>query len=108
MVKGVIRVQKNSREFLIDLCEKSIVQEDEWDNRDTPESQMNVGKLWALLKCGCDFKAEFEGDGKTINVEVVHEGFMSMEGPSTYSKDTDYFYLPTPERLIEMDGTDWY
>lgn len=42
-----------NREELIELCERAIVDEGKWKNRDSHYSQLNIGKAWALLKAGC-------------------------------------------------------
>ena len=44
-----------TRSDLIGICERSIVAEDQWLNRDTAKAQIGVGTVWALLKAGCDF-----------------------------------------------------
>jgi hypothetical protein len=74
-----------TRDELIELCEKSIVKESEWLNRDSASSQQQVGKLWALLKAGCEFKVESEDPG-SIRVEVWFDGFMTFEGSGDLNK----------------------
>ena len=98
-----------TREQLIGICESSIVNEDVWSNRDSAMSQKGVGKCWALLKAGCNFKVLTEGgfvtDDRTIWVEIDFRGFSTFEGSG---KETSTFYLPTPERLKKSNGSDWY
>lgn len=104
-----------NREALLAICEASCVEQHKWRDRDSAEAQMQVGKCYALLKAHCDFKV-MEGepkagqcvtDERTIWVEVEYEGFMYHEDPEC-GRQKDTFYLPTPARLDETKGEDWY
>lgn len=105
-----------TREELIEICEKAIVQEKDWHNRDTEQSQCNVGECWALLKAGCDFEVVYEDemcatDETTIWLCVYSKGFMWFEDwgeDRDNSKEKHRYYLPTPKRLEEANGKDWY
>jgi len=104
------------RDYLIDLCEKSIVSVSKRMNRDTPDSQSKVWKLWSLLKCGCDYKILYEWtlvtDEYTIWIEVYYPDFNSfeywfdLEDRETLSYDN--FYIPTEKKLKERDWEDRY
>lgn len=102
-----------TREQLIALCERAIVPHNKWGNRDSAAAQRGVGKLWALLKCGCAFeimrRKKFGDicitDDRTIYVTVTLKGFGTFEGGP---KETEIFYLPTEKRLQEYSGDDWY
>lgn len=102
-----------TREDLIAICEKAIVPEAQWRNRDTPRSQERVGTAWALLKAGCDWRiAEDMYDKRpaerehTIWIQIEYPGFgtFDWEGP----EEDELFYLPTEKRLAERVGGDWY
>ena len=97
-------MKKYTREELISLCERAIVKEKEWCDRDTSHSQKNIGKIWVLLKAGCEFKISYEGSLKTnddtIWIYITYDGFESRE--------TDHFYMPTEKKLNENLGMDWY
>lgn len=103
------------REHLIDLCERGIVNQDDWSDRDTPRSQMRLGKAWALLRAGCDFQIVASmTDDRTMWVEISHRTFDSFEGcfDDHYCREShneeELFYLPTDKRLRGRDGKDWY
>jgi hypothetical protein len=102
-----------SREELISICEQAIVPETEWRNRDTPHSQERVGICWALLKAGCEFEIASHGgqcstDERTIWLTVKHMTFASFEYGRYGNDEYEIFYLPTPERLKQREGRDWY
>lgn len=114
--------KKYTREELIAICERSIVDVAKWNDRDTPVSQRSVGLLWALLKANCQFEVTYS-NGKfdnrtcvtnkdTIWVDAWFPNFSNMEdGFDLDNRDTMYketFYLPTVARLEEAKGEDWY
>ena len=100
-----------TRDELIAICERAVVQHERWSDRDTARAQEGVGKAWAFLRAGCDFHVITEGDlcvtdDRTIWVEITHDifGVIDWGGP----QETERFYLPTRARLDETDGGDWY
>ncbi|VXC06823.1 hypothetical protein [Aeromicrobium sp. 9AM] len=103
-----------TREDLIAICEKAIVPESDWSDRDSQRSQVKIGQAWALLKAGCDWHLadDPETDARTIWIEIYSQGFNWFEGGYDGRDDEfltrDLFYLPTPGRLIKADGKDWY
>lgn len=110
-----------TREELLDICEKSFVPQDKWWDRDSASAQLGVGKCYALLKAGCEYKILFtvDGDGcstddKTIWIQFYVHDFQWFEyGSESFDhrgvEDMDYhFYLPTLKRLEERKGGDWY
>lgn len=104
-----------SREELIDLCERAVIPEVKWSNRDSASSQMQIGKALQLLKCGCQYEVLFE-EGKnalctndeTVWIEVKYDGFKTFEYGDGAGKERETFYIPTDKRLKETDGKDWY
>lgn len=107
-----------SRESLISICERAVVDVSKWGNRDSPSSQESVGKLWALLKSNCQFEVLYENDGlctndNTIWLRVWSPKFshFDWDGFDLNDRDTmedETFYLPTTARLDYSDGNDWY
>lgn len=103
-----------TRDELIAICEQAVVPVDRWRNRDSASAQEGVGHAWALLKAGAEFQVITAGNlattDRTIWIEVDWPGFMAFEyGTSDRSNwDDATFYLPTPKRLAEADGKDWY
>lgn len=100
-----------TREELIDICERAIVSESDWGDRDSHQAQMQVGSCWALLKAGCEFKVITEGslrsDDRTIWVEIRSAGFSFFEyAEEDNAKESANYYLPNPDRLLQ--GGDWY
>jgi hypothetical protein len=99
-----------TREELIAICEKAIVPEKHWLDRDSYSSQKQVGECWALLKAGCKFKILTEGnlitDDQTIWVETEADGFEAFEYGGTEYRERETHYLPTEKRLKRKG--DWY
>jgi hypothetical protein len=98
-----------TRDDLIALCERGIVPESKWTDRDSAGAQMQLGKAWALLRAGCDFRlaSSPEQTEDTHWVEITYEGFDYVEMGAGH-ETTDLFYLPTASRLERKAGHDWY
>ena len=99
---------KYTREEIIELCDKSIVQQKNWRNRDSHEAQKNIAICRGLLLCGCSFimsKGTCETDVNTIWIEITADGFSFFEGGDS-EKET--FYIPTAKRLLDRINEDWY
>ena len=105
-----------TREELLDLCERGIVPEDKWGNRDSESSQRSLGEAWALLKARCMFRVRTKEnvkrpdsgcytDEKCVWIDVVTRGFDCFEGGA---HGTHTFYIPTAARLEQAKGGDWY
>lgn len=108
------------RDELIELCERAIVPEEFWGNRDSELSHLQVGRLWALLKAGCEYRVITESNKRqddfscvsnedTIWVSVSSRGFHWFENEDGDDYLTiERYYLPTEKRLEERQGLDWY
>ena len=94
-----------SREELISICERAIVPESEWGNRDSPEAQQQVGQCWALLRAGCPFTVNQDDNLGTYWVTIAHPVFDTFEHDPDL-REQSQFYLPQPDRI--EDGQDWY
>lgn len=98
-----------SRTELIAICEQAIVDQTHWTDRDSAHSMIGVGTAWALLSAGCEFRVLTKGnlktDQNTIWIEITYQGFQYFE---MHELSFDHFYLPTPKRLAERAGKDWY
>ena len=90
-----------TREELISICEQSVVPYPKWINRDSPSSQAKVGMAWAYLKAGCEFRIHEDTGEDIIWLELYHYEFED-------APDWHYTYLPTPKRIEESNGKDWY
>jgi hypothetical protein len=102
-----------SRQDLIKICEKAIVDVSKWDDRDTPITQQQVGIVWALLKANCIFEIE-KVDAGTIWLYIYAPSFRHYDCGEDFDinnkdqLDKEYFYLPTLERLKANKNQDWY
>lgn len=112
---ATVTAHRYTRGDLIAICERAIVPLEKWQDRDTPESQRKVGECWAYLRAGCEFhvtyEPEYRGDScvtndETIWLEVDHPNFGTFEWGG--NGDTQRYYLPTPARLEQHAGEDWY
>ena len=101
------RSEDDERAWLIALCERGVVPEGRWRNRDTADAQRQLGEALALLRAGCSFRiAESpESDERTLWVLITFKGFAHFEGDDEL--DEELFYIPTEKRLEARDG-DWY
>lgn len=97
-----------TREHLIDLCERGIVPELEWNDRDSAGAQQQLGKAWALLKAGCEFRvaSDPKSTADTLWIEVTCRGFGYFDWDG--EPDVERFYIPTDLRLRKRAGRDWY
>lgn len=85
------------RQRLLEICEKAIVPQERWGDRDSAAAQKNVGQLWALLLAGYEYRISWDDDLCATNKETV---WVVIE--------EDWYYLPTQERLDDRNGRDWY
>lgn len=104
-----------TRADLIEICERAIVSHDKWANRDTPGAQEGVGKAWALLKAGCDFRVLYPAgergeicvtNDQTIWLKITHASFDTFDYGAEH--EDELVYLPTPKRIDAREGRDWY
>ena len=99
-----------TREELIQICERAVVPQDQWNDRDCADAHYQLGKAWALLKAGCNFTVKVEDE--TIWVTFTVYGFRCFEyaDKEEYEAfaDKESCYLPTVSRLEERNGKDWY
>lgn len=95
-------------EHLIDLCERGVVPESEWRNRDSAEAQIQLGKALALLRAGCEWRVAStpKTTADTLWVEITYKGFAHFDWDG--GLETDTFYIPTDKRLRDTTGRDWY
>lgn len=105
-----------SRENLIAICEAAVVPVEKWRNRDSPSSHEKLGLCTVMLKSGCKFQVHMPVDGikdtcitdeRTIWLTVEWPTFNTFELGEGYEAD-ELIYLPTPARLRESIGGDWY
>lgn len=106
------------REELVALCEMAIVPIAQWHDRDSAGAQEQIGKAWALLRAGAEFKVRVRDrrlpeeatgcwtDDQTIWIDATWPGFRHFDWGG--APETDLFYIPTQKRLIERAGGDWY
>jgi hypothetical protein len=100
-----------TREQLIELCERGIVPESKWLDRDSHGAQSGLGKAWALLRAGCDFRdvssdSDLSDFGGTVWIRIYSKGFKHFDWDG--GLEDDLFYIPTAERLDRGNGGDWY
>lgn len=105
-------MKEYTREDLIKICDLALVKEEDWNDRDSYDSQIKVGQLRQLLLCGCEFKVMYDDGNCSTDDETIWL--------YTYAKDFGYFdyrdnekleehyYIPTLKRIEEVNGKDWY
>ncbi len=96
-----------TREELIELCDRGVVAQRHWHDRDSSAAQRQLAECGALLKAECDFEMSSDptSTDRTLWVRIIFKGFSYFEEGDWSS---DLFYVPTAARLDEKSGTDWY
>ena len=106
-----------TREELIAICEQAVVPVDKWGNRDSPSSHEKLGLCMVMLKAGCEFWIHTSPPARSDNRCLTSDRtiWLGIDWPSfsTFEygggdMNSETFYLPTPERLKEREGRDWY
>jgi len=104
-----------SRGNLVAICEAAVVAVDKWRNRDSPSAHEKLGLAWVMLKSGCQFHVHPPKAGESGCYTDDHTIWLTIEWPSfsTFeygggSENDETFYIPTPKRLRESVGRDWY
>lgn len=100
-----------TREALIELCDRGLVPQEHWYNRDSAKSQRQLGEARQLLLAGCAFELSDDprSDVDTWWVTIYSEGFNYHElGAEDGGLDVDLFYLPTAQRIERNLNGDWY
>lgn len=107
-----------TREELIAICEQAVVPRNKWRDRDTPGTHEKLGLCWVMLKAGLPFSIHPPAtsqsdrgcftDERTIWLSVEWPSFSDFEYGTGMNENSDTFYLPTPARLSQANGGDWY
>ena len=96
---------KYTRRELIHICKRGRVLYDDWSSdRDSHQAQSELMMAHLLLESGCKFKmsdSNLKTDDQTIWIKIFFDDWENGESWHT-------FYLPTPKRLKEANGKDWY
>ena len=92
---------------LIDICEKSFIKEDNWNNRDSESAQRQLGECYVLLKDGCEYKINENSTDNFILLTIYSKGFTYFDWGNNVKEEREY-YIPTYKRLEETNGKDWY
>lgn len=90
---------------MIDLCQRASVPESEWRDRDSEGAQRQVGECLMLLRAGCKFEVDPKVEYGSYSLEIWSKGFQYFE---IHEMRSDFFYVPTAERLAGAAGKDWY
>lgn len=129
---------KITREELIQICKDAVVPCEKWIDRDSCAAQLGVQSIYAGLTAGVSYSCDIEDDTlwitfrkPTKNQKAKFE-HLSVDTLDDYlawyyktyggNSDPEMFwgcgidwnstylvgYLPTRERLIEVNGGDWY
>jgi len=98
-----------TRQELITLCNRGVVPQTHWHNRDSAGAQIQLATARTLLLAGCEFRLDDTeptiSDKNTWWIEVTYKGFNYFEEGELSTK---LFYVPTDVRLIQTAGKDWY
>lgn len=108
-----------TREKLIEICERAIVNIDAWNSEDSFVSQTQLGACWALLKSGCEFKVKdtpaWKGDFCVTNAKIIWLSFYVKDsewfeicGENDPLNESDIYFLPTEQQLNRFRNEDWY
>jgi trehalose-6-phosphate synthase len=130
--------RKLTRKQLIELCQKAVVHHTKWNDRDSYLAQKSVQSIYAGLTGNVSYTYTIEDNSIWItfkkptkeqkdkfeylsidSIEDYFEWYKNEYGdrylPEMFDGygidwNSDYLssYLPTPERLEEVNGSDWY
>jgi hypothetical protein len=127
-----------SRDYLIELCQRSVVHHSKWNDRDSFIAQRNVQSIYLGLTAGLEFIVEVDDTNSFLDIEFTHPidhekllngKHLEISTRKDYFRDCDPDYetemfvgygidwhcdytctfMPTEQRLAEAgDGEDWY
>lgn len=124
-------MNKYTRDYLIDICERAVVPCSNWSNRDSYIAQINVQNIYRGLMLGLDYTVD-ESDYDSLTINFINcnpiqpdadQYNLDIDNLDSYFElkgtDSEMFYcsshfdayggfLPTEKRLQEADGYDWY
>jgi len=104
-----IPIKKYTEEDLIQICRDAVVPYQKWNDRDSYSAQVNVASIYEGLTGGVPYT--YKIDNRTIGIYFKKPTPEMFDGYGIdWNSDSNYFggYLPTPDRLKEADGEDWY
>jgi hypothetical protein len=96
--------KEEERKYLVDLCDRGLVPESKWKNRDTFLFQKKLALCEWFLLCGCKYTI-LSWDEYYIQICLYAHGFMYFEEGEPENED---FSIPSEERLNQLKGEDWY
>jgi len=124
-----------SREDLIEICEDAVVSCSEWHDRDSYGAQYQLNEIHGLLKFGAKYTYSTQDDTIWVTFKNLNnvnpldipmyldiddrDDFFNTEDNADHEmldasgawhidENSAYGFLPTKERLLEVDGSDWY
>ena len=122
-------------EDLIKICEDAVVPYNKWHDRDSYSAQMNIQDIYKRLKAGIEYTISNDHSFNSIQidfkkptetqVEEMKNHYLNIDSLEDYRKEYGYDdemfnaypddvhsyssgYLPTREKLNEVNGDDWY
>jgi len=97
-----------NRDYLLMLCQRGVVLQEKWSDRDSAGAQLQLGEARALLAAGCRFEEDelMNQSNSTIWIRIWFHGFCFFEEGDEEQHET--FYIPTEQRLDAVKGEDWY
>lgn len=106
-----MREQPLSRDDLLEICRRSIVNVHRWGNTlDSGYAQTQIGRCWALLSAGCDFRimTAQQGDPSVWCTQALRIGVeVDVRIAGTVDSCEEVFLLPTRRVLNVANGGDW-
>jgi hypothetical protein len=111
-----------TRGELIAICERAVVAVSDWNRMEGPEAHEKLGLCWVLLKAGCDVdvmppsRPGVTGGCATTDQHIwvvlswpsASDLRMGFRPQATTGSNCAAFRLPTPARLNQAAGKDWY
>lgn len=87
-----------TRDELISLCESAVVPYQNWNNRDSYASQVNLQEIYGMLHTGCDFTTTVNHDTILIefknitknHLEHRHDRFLNIDSIDDYFEEFGY------------------
>ena len=101
-----VNVENPTRAELLAWALGAMVPEPNWRHQAQSDAIADVGRLFALVMCGCRFERVPAHDSLTLRcVRVYSRGpdYFAGAGPGC-----ENFWLPDPSLLVEQPNGDWY
>ena len=101
-----------NRSQLIEICEKSILPYQKWENRDSGASQVMIADIYRMLKSGAEYEYTIENqytiwiEFKNLTYEIIRKAISNDIYNLNYDTVEEYLEKFPEEEMFEGYGLD--